>query len=161
MKRTLFVFIALVSLSFALNSCLNGEMQSTPELYASQMYRIHGGTQDTIRTTDSLSVGDSLRLPLIISGQYNHLKSFSVQSAGSVFDCRLECDSAVLAVLTDDSKPEQGVLYFKPQATVIASVNLWFVPKQSGTHRMTFSVNNDATNEQYYHRDFYIDFAIR
>jgi len=124
------------------------------------MYRLHGGQQDTLRATDLLSVGDTLRMPVIVSGQYNYLRSFVIQAPTGSFDYWLTCDSTVRAALAGTSKLEEGVMYFKPASAVLVTVNLWFVPRLTGSQRMTFAITNDATNQAYSHREFYIDFAV-
>ena len=161
MKRILFILLVGASIAGALTSCLNGDMQSTPELYATQMYRIHGEQQDTIRPTDSISIGDTLCMPVLISGQFNCLKSFAIQAQPAVFDYWMTCDSTVLEVLTEATRLDQGLLYFLPKMVVVAQANVWFVPKQSGQQPMYFNVTNDATDEKYCTRGFSVTFTIR
>ena len=150
-----------MSISFVLDSCMMGDAQSTPEFYASQMYRVHAsGAQDTLRMVDSVNVGDTIRLPIVLSGQLNSLKSFVAQADDDAFKHWITCDSALLEFLTSASKPDKSILYFEPEKLVVASANFWFIPLKSGGNAITFTLANDA-NEQFSPRSFSFTPVVR
>ena len=145
MKKHLLIILSAVLLCAVMTACQSRAV-STPELYgASVLIRTTPeGVQDTLRPTDSLRIGDTLRLSMVLNGGFNPLKSFTVTADPEAISPALEADSAVLSVLTDGTNLEKGVMIFQPEKVVVCPVKLRFVPCKSGSHVIQFTVANDA-----------------
>ena len=160
MKRFAFFFLALASLAIVMDSCMP-EAQSTPMLYSSILYRTNGPLgRDTLHLTDSLCVGDSLLCPMTLMSQFNnYLTRITATAEQDAFSYWFSCDSDVMAILTEASKPEEGTLFFK-EGYLAIPVTFCFVPKKSGTNRVTFVVANTA-KEDFSPRTFYFDAIVK
>ena len=159
MKRFAFFFLALASLAIVMDSCMP-EAQSTPELYSSVLFRTNGPSgRDTLRMTDSLRIGDSLLCPMTLYSRFNYLTRITASAEEDAFSYWFSCDSDVVAILTEASKPEAGVLCFQEGYSMIP-VTFCFVPKKSGKNRFTFVVANSA-KEDFSPRTFYYDAVVK
>ena len=145
MKKHLLIIFSSALLCAVMTACQSRAV-STPELYgASVLIRTTpAGVQDTLRVTDSLNVGDTLRLSIVLNGGFNPLKSFTVTADPEAVIPALEADSAVQSVLTDGTNLEKGVMIFQPEKVVVCPVKLRFVPRKSGTHLIQMVIANDA-----------------
>ena len=160
MKRFFFIFLALASIAVVLDSCMT-EAQSTPELYyGAKLFRTNGPSgRDTLRLNDSLQIGDSLLWPLAFYTRFNTLTSATASADKEAYSYWFSCDSNVVAVLTEASKPEEGVLCFQEGFSMIP-VTFCFVPKKSGRERITFVVVNTA-KQDFSSRSFAFDFIVK
>ena len=141
--------MALVAIS--LTSCLWGENESSPMVYVPGMkaYRTSAdGVKDTILFAQEMQthIGDTLRVPMVLAGGYNTLTSFTVTSDTSAIDYKFECDSAVLAILQADSRPEEGYLHFQDDYIMI-SVGFLYVSKKLGDYDILFSLASTASQK--------------
>ena len=148
MKRILFFIVLFPALLTALVSC-ETKAVSTPELYVAQlMFRTsEDGVQDTIRITDTLSIGDKLRLNIFIDGRLNTLNSFVASCDTSAMQLALEVDSIGLRYLATGSDMTNGKLVFKPG--LLSACNMWmlFSPRKSGTQKIEMTIDSDAGTE--------------
>ena len=144
MKR-IFFYIALAIVSVALSSCLTGEDQSTPLIQVSKyVYRdTPAGVHDTILLTDTMHVGDTLRVPIMLYGNYNNLTEFSVKVDTAELDMRLLVDSSCLAILDPASKPEKAYLRFANDVYVFPAA-MQYVPKKTGSLKISMTLASTA-----------------
>ncbi len=145
MKRYLFIFCVFVVCGMVFVSC-DQKSQSTPLLHSSSLLirTTPDGARDTIRVTDSLSIGDTLRLNMVLDGYLNTLTSFAVRTDTSSIGIALEIDSIVNQYLIAGSDPANGRLNFAAEQLYVCPATLRFVPRRSGTHLMEFILANDA-----------------
>jgi len=144
MKR-FFLFIAIAVSAVCLTSCLTGEEQSTPLIQVSKyVYRnTPAGVSDTILLTDTLGVGDTLRVPIMLYGNYNNLTEFTVKVDTAELDMRLLVDSSALAILDPASQPEKAYLRFANDVYVFPAA-MYYVPKKTGSLKISMTLANTA-----------------
>lgn len=144
MKR-IFFFIALAIISISFTSCLTGEAQSTPLIQVSKtVYRATlAGVHDTISLTDTIHVGDTLRVPLMLYGNYNNLTEFTVTVDAAELDMRLLVDSACLALLDTTSAPDKAYLRFVNDVYVFPT-DMQYVPKKTGSLKISMTLASTA-----------------
>lgn len=144
MKR-IFFFIALAIISISFTSCLTGEAQSTPLIQVSKtVYRATlAGVHDTIVLSDTIHVGDTLRVPLMLYGNYNNLTEFTVTVDAAELDMRLLVDSACLALLGTTSAPDKAYLCFAKDVYIFPTEML-YVPKKTGDLKISMKLASTA-----------------
>ena len=144
MKR-IFLFIAIAICAFGLSSCLNSDDHSTPLIQFSRyVYRSTlEGVQDSVKLTDTVNVGDTLRLPILLYGGFNNLTEFKVTYESSECDFKLLIDSAYTQHLTDASDPENGYLKFIEDIYVYPTA-MWFVPQKTGDLKISMTLSSTA-----------------
>ena len=144
-KSAIFLCLALAAIS--LQSCLMGEAQSTPTFYYSYIYRTNAqGARDSIFYGDTVHIGDTLRAPLLVSGVYNSLVSFSVEADQEALNYRLVVDSVYLSWLEADSKPENGYLHFTKDCYTFPCM-LVYMPQKTGDYMVQFTVASTASKQ--------------
>jgi len=142
--KTISKMVLVVFATIFLNSCLNGEYQSTPRMIASNLYR-HSitGVHDTLYYGDTIQVGDTMFAPIALDGVYNSLVSFQVTGDKTAFEYKLLCDSASLPLLASDSKPEEGSLHFANDCYLFFTT-LYYIPIQAGKYQFSFVLASSA-----------------
>ena len=152
------LIIALAAIS--LTSCLGGDYQSTPVIYAQYAYRTAAdGKRDTIYIGDTIHVGDTLVAPMVLSGVYHPLTTFVVESDTAGLTYALRFDTAVAVAIASDSRPEEGYLHFNPDYVAVA-VQYYCVAKKAGDYPVTFTLSSMAS-EPYTHREVPFTQAVR
>lgn len=144
-------FFPIVVVAFAalfLNSCLEGDYQSTPRISVYALYRTNpSGVKDTLRFGDTIQVGDTVLAPMLLEGMYNELVYFKVSADTSLFDYILVRDTTNAHLLASDSKPEEGYLHFVSGCYLYPAM-LRYVAKKSGTYPIHVELGSTA-NEKY------------
>jgi hypothetical protein len=144
MKKIGFIFMALgVILLF---SCMQTNTQNdyAPQISYAGSVTLNG---TAISSLDTLTVGDTLLLPLTLQGFYNPITSFSVSNDTTVskisFPGIAALGSTILA--NDSTKLNNGYIYFgtSPVSTVMLTVQ--YVPtKPSNTATLTLIVSSTS-----------------
>ena len=148
MKRFVF-WSALALVALTLNSCLFGDDQSTPVLTpTSYLYRTSiDGVRDSLRYGDTIQVGDTLYGHWVLYGVYNNLLSFTMQANATGLDYRVSVDSTYAHLISQESKPEEGKLYFVKDV-YYCPVTLHFIAKEKGDYTVTLTLASSA-DEKY------------
>ena len=145
MKRKLLLSLTVFVLSLLLASCDTKAVISPSVQVSSWLYRTSiEGVQDTITLRDSLSVGDTVRMPVILNGYYDYITSFVASADTSKVDLWFAWDDEFNSCLLPNADPEHGVLAFKADSVYACVTTLVYVPTQSGTHRIDMSLNSSA-----------------
>jgi hypothetical protein len=151
-------WVILVALS--LSSCFGSDYQASPVIYVAKAYRTAiDGAKDTIRFGDTLNIGDTVRVPMVLSGVSHPLTSFSVSADNSAFIYALRYDSTGMEAIAEDSRPEEGYLHFKDNYVVIP-VSFYYVPKKSGKYTIHFSLSSLA-EQKYSPREADLEQSVR
>jgi len=160
MKRSFVISLVIALVALGLMSC-DGTAISSPSIQAaSKMVRTSAaGVRDTINLTDSLNVGDTVRLSLIVQGYYHYLTSFSATSDTTML-VGLAWNQADSAALAPGSDPEHGKVIFTPNSAYVFLTNLRFTPRYSGTHRIDMIVASSA-GEPYSPQLYHYDVVVR
>ena len=156
--------LILVVVACALSSCFNNTgSQSTPILRVYNGYvnpQFVGdtlvGAEDTLRYrtnselgmqyTDTVHLGDTIMFPREFYSNMNNLVSIRA-TVDTVrvdlwFDIDMNDKSSQSALMTD-SKPEKGVVFFKPMHN-IAVFPIYVVPQEVGAHTIKITVTSDS-----------------
>ena len=145
MKRKLLLSLTVFVLSLLLASCDTKAVISPSVQVSSWLYRTSiEGVQDTITLRDSLSVGDTVRMPVILNGYYDYLTSFVASADTAKVNLWFAWDDEFNSCLMPNAAPEHGVLVFKADSVYACVTTLVYVPTQSGTHRIDMSLNSSA-----------------
>ncbi len=144
MKKIAFVFASLGILVFS--SCMQTNTQNdyAPQIAYAGSVTLNG---TPITSFDTLTVGDTLLLPLSLQGFYNPITSFSVSNDTTVSKVSFPGIAALgSTILTSDSTNlNNGYIYFgtSPVYTVVLTVQ--YVPtKPSTTAALTMIVSSTS-----------------
>ena len=136
-----------------MSSCLNDSAVSSPTIrFYSQMYRTSPeGVKDTLYLVDTVQIGDTLRLPVLLQGGFNILTSFQVSSDPLDHMVKLEVDSAVATIVDPKSDLEKGKLVFPQDRQILmCNVTVCFIPQRAGSQPINLTVANTA-GDKYSH----------
>ena len=139
--------LALLCCACMMSSCLNDSAVSSPTIRSySQMYRTSPeGVKDTLYLVDTVRIGDTLRLPVLLYGGFNILTSFQVSSAPLDHLVNLEVDSAVATIVDPKSDLEKGKLVFPLDRQILmCNVTVCFIPQRAGSQPIDLTVANTA-----------------
>ena len=147
-----FVLVTFMAVSCNLGTVISPSVQASSQLYRS--YTVIGSlgqdsiVQDTITYKDSLSIGDTVRWPMVINGYYDYLVSFKATADTNDVRLSFAWDPVFDTLLIETSDYSHGVLEFKPAKVYAGLVTLVYVPRRSGTHQVDL-VLNSAAQEPY------------
>ncbi len=153
MKRNVLFISSFVILTVLAVSCDLKTVMSPGVQFSSVLYRTSSVTDstgqvvlvnDTITLSDSLNVGDTVRLPMILNGYYDYITSFAVSTDTSKVHLSLMWGDEYNSYLTTAADPEHGILAFKPDAVYAFLTTLVYVPQVSGTYRIDMELNSAA-----------------
>lgn len=131
MKRYYFFILALVAL---VATACDWTSVVSPRISASQeVYRTSAaGVRDTITLRDSLSVGDTAQLRMVLYGYYDYIVSFEATADTSKVKLALDWPDS-LGCTTPDSDPAHAKLVFKPDSVYNCITTLSYMPVDSGS----------------------------
>ena len=150
----------LAVVAFALSSCFNNTgLQSTPILLVYNGFvnpQVVGdslvGADDTLRYyfneelgmqyTDTVHLGDTIVFPSKYDSYMNNLVSIRATVDTVRVHLWFDIDMNDNALMTD-SKPEKGVIFFKPMKN-IAVFPIYVVPQEVGAHAIKITVTSDS-----------------
>ena len=102
------------------------------------------GVTDTITFTDSLNVGDTVRMGMMCNGYYDYLKTVKVGGDTSKVKTSLEWPDSLSYVLASDADPAHGVLTFLPEKAYAIYTTVTYIPVASGTHQVDIRLLSSA-----------------
>lgn len=149
--------IILPLIALAIVSC-EPKAESTPMLQGSTtIFRTNAaGVCDTLQYTDTLCIGDTARMSILLEGYLNTLTSFTAKADTSALAVAVEVLPEQMQLLTTGTDLEKGQLKFVPGQVMVFAAKLRYIPRSAGTHRIDMMVASDAS-EQYSPRYFYLD----
>ena len=146
MKR--FFLFLLPVLAVAMTSC-DLDVASTPTIQFSTV-RIRTsitGVKDTISLSDSVCIGDTIRLGIAAHGVYNHLESVLAKADTSKVSVALLWNEEQMNLLTEDSDPQHGSLKFATDTIFGIATVLIYIPKEAGKDTINIVACSDAKGE--------------
>ena len=153
MKKLIFCTIAIVLVLFS--ACKeNEEPQSTPRIYMSYftVNRLGGsGAADTlnVRTVgdsyvvDSISVGDTVHVDILLNAVTNLLTGFVVQMDTTILMPTFSMYTELEQALAADSKPEEGIFNFLTGYSG-ATIPMHYVARKTSTATVTLTVSSNS-----------------
>ena len=145
MKRNILICLPLVLVTFFAVSCDLDTVVSPSVQSSSVLFRTSAeGVNDTITFSDSLQVGDTVRLPMVLNGYYDYLTGFAASTDTTKMQVSFVWDEAFRTCLTSSADPDHGILIFEPEKVYACVVTLQYVPLQSGTHRIDLVLKSSA-----------------
>ena len=145
MKRNILICLPLVLVTFFEVSCNLDTVVSPSVQSSSVLFRTSAeGVNDTITFSDSLQVGDTVRLPMVLNGYYDYLTGFAASTDTTKMHVSFAWDEAFRECLTPSADPDHGILIFEPEKVYACVVTLQYVPLQSGTHRIDLVLKSSA-----------------
>lgn len=154
MKKYIFCTIAIVL--FLLSACKQNaeEPQSSPRIYMSYFVSSPsgGGKLDTLNLkadkgrylVDTISVGDTVRFDLLLNAITNTLTSFAFKNDTNYLYMRVNVPADLQKGLTDDTKLEDGILYFKTGYSA-AIVPMVYIARKSGTTNVDMTLSSTSS----------------
>ena len=115
---------------------------------------------DTVTFTDSLNVGDTVRMGLMCNGFYDYLKTVKVSGDTSKVKTSLEWPDSLSYVLASDADPAHGVLTFLPEKAYAIYTTVTYIPVASGTHKVDIGLLS-AAPESYNQTAGYFFIAVK
>lgn len=145
MKRNILVYISLVVLTLAFASC-DTRSTFTPGFQTSEMLirTSMDGVKDTILLTDTLNLGDTVRMGMICEGYYDYLKTIVVSGDTANVHTALAWPDSLSFVLAEDADPAHGRLSFLPDKAYAIYTTLTYIPVATGMHRVDIKVVSNA-----------------
>lgn len=161
MKKHLFVFLSVIAFVCTFVSCEGKSVMSPGIKVSSVVVRTSiEGLCDTIDIRDSVNVGDTLRMTMVVNGYFDYLKSIVAQSDTDKVKVALPWNEAQMGVLTDDADPEHGKLTFKPDSVVLCVAVMRYVPRKSGAQNVDIVVRSNA-EENYSSGQWTLNIGVR
>lgn len=154
-------FAIFCALLFALSAC-DTTPKSTPYVQGSTtVFRTNAaGVRDTISYADTIQVGDTVRMHLLLYGQLNTLTYFTATCDTSAIDMGLELADEQWAVLTKDSDPANGKLVFDPEQVIAFTTWLRYSPRRSGVLPIELVIGSNA-GKDYSPQAFSLSMKVR
>jgi spore germination protein YaaH len=145
MKKFVFIFASVGILVFS--SCVQTNTQNdiAPQMAYSGNVTLNG---TAIPSLDTLTVGDTLLLPLSLQGYYNILTSFKVSNDTTVSKVTFPGISAFgsLVLDNDTTNLKNGYIYLAPVATYSAGLEVQYVStKPSKTATLGFTLSSTSS----------------
>ena len=160
MKHPYYLLI-LPLLTLAIVAC-EPKAESTPLLQGSTtVFRTTAaGVRDTLQYTDTLCIGDTVRMSILLEGYLNTLTSFMAKADTSVLAVAVEVLPEQMQLLTTGTDLEKAILKFVPEQVMVFTAKLRYIPRSAGTHRIDMTLASNAS-EQYSPRYYYVDIRVK
>ncbi len=149
------IFCATLLAFVFLTACKqNEEPQSTPRIYLSYFTVNHfggSGKADTLKVKtvddayvlDSVSVGDTVHVEMMVNAVTNMLESFVVKMDTSEMKPTFTLYTELQNALTNDSKPEEGIFNFKVGYSA-GTIPMYYIARKSCTATVKLTVSSDS-----------------
>ena len=166
MKKNI-LLIAFVAFAFAacnLDSVISPGVQLSSSLY--RTYTVQGSlgqdslVRDTISYTDSLNIGDTVRISILCQGYYDYVRSLKITTDTAKLRASLVWDDEYKSYLAEDADPEHAYLSFIPEKVFAFYTTLIYVPVASGTHRVDILIQSNA-KEPYSQGAWFFNTAVK
>lgn len=162
-----FLLFALVAVAFV--ACETRSVVSPSVRVSSSLYRTYtvqdslgqdSLVRDTISLTDSLRIGDTVRMGMVCEGYYDYLRALTIVSDPSEVDVSLSWDEEAKHLLTSAADPEHGKLAFVADSVYACYTTLTYVPVATGTHRIGISLVS-AAKDPYTEGAWHFNIAVK
>ena len=153
MKKIIFCAITMALL--VLGACKQKEEpQSTPRIYMSYFTvnrfgssgpadTLQVNTVDNTYVVDSISVGDTVHVDILLNAVSNLLTSFVVKMDTTQMKPTFSIYKQLDEALTADSEPEKGIFNFKVGYSG-ATIPMSYIARKSATVSVTMTVSSDS-----------------
>lgn len=142
-RKFLFV-ITFAAIGFAVVSCDMTTVISPRIDVSRQLVRTNlSGVCDTIMLDDSLNIGDTVRMGLLLNGYYDPLVSFVASADESKVHLSLNWPDT-LGGITAESDPAHAKLIFIPDSVSACLTTLSYVPVEAGSHQINLTLTSSA-----------------
>ena len=161
MKKHLFFGLSFIAVIVAFVSCnMKAVMSPSITPSATLIRTTAAGVRDTLSDTDSLNVGDTVRMSAILNGYYDYITSFVAASDEANVDVSIIWQDSTITYLAEDADPEHGILKFVPERVYGCYVPIQYIPKHSGTYRIDLTVTS-AAESPYSNQQKFFYIAVR
>lgn len=161
MKKHLFFGLSFIAVIVAFVSCnMKAVMSPSIKPSATLIRTTAAGVRDTISYSDSLNVGDTVRMSAILNGYYDYITSFVAASDEANVDVSIIWQDSTITYLAEDADPEHGILKFVPERVYGCYVPIQYIPKHSGTYRIDLTVTS-AAESPYSNQQKFFYIAVR
>ena len=161
MKNSIIRFCAVLLTAISIISC-NSKSVHTPGVRVSNLVQrtTVEGVRDTILITDSVNIGDTLRLGMIVDAYFDYLKSVIAKSDEDKALVSLSWNEEQMDVIASDADLEHGKLVFVPMKVPACVTILQYIPLTAGTQSIHINVTSTAA-EPYSYSSWYFNVAVR
>ena len=161
MKKHLFFGLSFIAVIVAFVSCnMKAVMSPSITPSATLIRTTAAGVRDTISYSDSLNVGDTVRMRATLNGYYDYITSFVAASDEANVDVSIIWQDSIITYLAEDADPEHGILKFVPERVYGCYVPIQYIPKHSGTYRIDLTVTS-AAESPYSNQQKFFYIAVR
>jgi len=145
MKNVIIRLAAVLVVVSAVVSC-NTKSTFTPGLRVlSVLQRTTAeGVQDSISLADSLNIGDTVRMTMIVDGYFDYLLSVVAKADTGKVKVSLEWNDEQMDMLSPEADLQHGKLIFLPSKVPACVTVLTYIPVESGTHPINIDVTSFA-----------------
>lgn len=163
-KVLLFALVAFALVACDLDTVVSPGVQLSSSLYRTYTVQDSLGqdslVRDTISYTDSLNIGDTVRIPMLCQGYYDYVRSLKITTDTAKLHASLLWDDEYKSYLAEDADPEHGYLSFLADQVFAFYTTLIYVPVASGTHRVEIFIQSNA-KEPYSQGAWHFNVAVR
>lgn len=138
-KSVLFVLVALMAVSCDMTTVVSPRITVSNELIRTSIT----GVRDTISFGDSLNVGDTVQLGMLLNGYYDYLVSFEATADTSKVRLSVAWPDS-LGGVTEASDPAHAKLVFIPDSVYACLTTLSYVPVSHGVHPINLVLSSAA-----------------
>lgn len=138
-KSVLFVLVALLVVSCNMETVVSPRISVSSELVRTSI----AGKRDTVSFSDSLDIGDTVQMGVLLNGYYDYLVTFAATADASDVLLSLAWPDS-LGGVTDASDPAHAKLVFVPDSVYACLTTLRYVPVRAGTHRINMALTSAA-----------------
>ena len=138
-KSILFVLVTLLAVSCDMATVVSPRISVSNELVRTSIT----GARDTILFSDSLNIGDTVQMGVLLNGYYDYLVSFAATADTSKVHLSVIWPDS-LGGVTDASDPAHAKLVFVPDSVYACLTTLNYVPVSGGTHQINMALTSAA-----------------
>ena len=145
MKNYLLHLLAVIFVTLAVVSC-NTKSTFTPGLRVLPvLHRTSAeGVRDSISIKDSLNIGDTVRMTMIVDGYFDYLQSVIARSDAEKVKVSLDWNDEQMDMLSPDADLEHGKLLFVPMTVPACVTVLTYIPLVAGGHTISIDITSSA-----------------
>ena len=145
MKNCIVCSLAILSLAVALVSC-NTKSTYSPGLhvYPTLQRTSAAGVQDSITLKDSLNIGDTVRMTMIVDAYFDYLQSVIAKTDTEKVKVSLAWNEEQMDMLAQEADLAHGKLIFAPMRVPACVTVLTYVPVKEGSHTVHIDITSSA-----------------
>ena len=131
--------VTLLAVSCDMTTVISPRVTAANELVRTSLT----GERDTILFSDSLNIGDTVQMGMLLNGYYDYLVAFNASADTSKVRLSLNWPDS-LGGITDASDPAHAKLVFVPDSVFACLTTLSYVPVSGGTHQINLTLTSSA-----------------